>query len=88
MLLGGLASFGLWHLRSWGRILSIILGISWILAAIPYFVVGALSPQTHSFEFSVTAHNLVKIAAGTLIVCYLFQAKIKVLFRQHQSAPA
>jgi len=87
MLLSLLASLGLWTLKPWGRIISITLAVTWILAAIAYFVMGVAFPQSYSFQLDSTVRNAAKLVMGTLILTSMFLPRVKVVFRQDR-APA
>lgn len=80
-----LAACGLWFLRPWGRIVSIVLSIAWILDGIPYFVLRAL-PQSNPVTFSAAMHQGIKIVFGALIISYLSRASVKLLFHQRDTA--
>jgi hypothetical protein len=81
MLIGAgiaaVAGYGIWVLREWGRILSIVLaGISLLFALPGLFFVH----HVHTF-FLFGSVRLVHIALDGLIIWYLVQAEIKALFQ-------
>jgi hypothetical protein len=73
--------YGIWTLREWGRILSIVLAVVSLLFALP----GLLFMGLH-FHLFFGAYRLFRIAISILIIWYLMQPQIKSLFQR--AAPA
>lgn len=69
------AGYGIWTLREWGRILSIVLAIVSLLFSLP----GLLMMHLHLF---FGGYRLFRIAISILIIWYLVQPQIKALFRR------
>ncbi len=81
-LVAAIAGWGLWSMREWGRILSIVLAVISLLFSLP----GLLMMGLHLHLFFGT-YRLFRIAISILIIWYLVQPQIKVLF-QRGSSPA
>jgi hypothetical protein len=77
----GIAAYGMWALREWGRIMSIVLAIISLVFSLP----GLLMMGAHLHLF-FGAYRLVRIAISILIVWYLVQPQVKAVFRR--TAPA
>jgi hypothetical protein len=76
-----MAGYGIWTLREWGRILSIVLAVISLLGSLP----GLLFMGLH-FHLFFGAYRLFRIAISILIIWYLLQPQIKALFQR--TAPA
>jgi len=78
------AGYGIWTLREWGRILSIVLAVVSLLFSLP----GLLMMGLHLHLF-FGGYRLFRIAISILIIWYLVQPQIKALFRRTTpAAPA
>jgi len=81
MLIGagvaGVAGYGIWALREWGRILSIVLAAISLGFALPGLLLGH---HIHMF-FLFGTLRLIRIAIAGLIIWYLVQPQIKALFQ-------
>jgi hypothetical protein len=75
-----LAGYGVWTFREWGRILCIVLAVISILFSLP-----GLLLHMH-FGLFLGGYRIIKVAIQVLIVWYLVQPQIVVLFRP--TAPA
>jgi uncharacterized membrane protein (DUF2068 family) len=71
------AGFGMWTLREWGRILSIVLAVMTLLFSVP----GLLLMGAHLHLFFGT-YRLFRIAISILIIWYLVQPQIKAVFQR------
>lgn len=82
MLIGagiaGVAGYGIWALREWGRILSIVLAAISLVFALPGLLLGH---HMHMFFFFGT-FRLLRIAVAALIIWYLVQPQIVALFKR------
>ena len=79
-----IAGYGIWIMREWGRVLSIVLAVVALLFSLP----GLLLMGLHLHLFFGT-YRLFRIAICILIIWYLMQPQIKVLFqRTSPAAPA
>ncbi len=81
-LIAAVAGYGVWTLREWGRILSIVLAVIGLLFSFP----GLLMLGLHMNLFLGT-YRLFRIAIGILIIWYLMQPQIKVLFQPTTQTP-
>jgi hypothetical protein len=75
------AGYGIWMMREWGRMLSIVLAVIALLFSLP----GLLMMGAHLSLFFGT-YRLFRIAISILILWYLMQPQIRAVFRR--SAPA
>lgn len=75
--IAAVAGYGIWALREWGRILSIVLAVISLLFSFP----GLLMMGLHLHLFFGT-YRLFRIAISILIIWYLMQPQIKVLFQR------
>lgn len=75
-IVAAVAGYGIWTLREWGRILSIVLAAISILISLP----GLLFLGLH-FNLFFGGYRLLRIAVNVLIIWYLVQPQIKALFR-------
>jgi hypothetical protein len=83
-LVAAIAGYGIWAMREWGRILSIVLAVISLLFSFP----GLLMMGVHLHLFFGT-YRLFRIAISILVIWYLMQPQIKVLFhRQPPTGPA
>jgi len=80
-LVAAIAGWGMWSMREWGRILSIVLAVISLIFSLP----GLLLMGLHLNLFFGT-YRLFRIAISILIIWYLVQPQIKVLFQR--GAPA
>lgn len=80
-LIAAIAAYGIWALREWGRIMSIVLAVISLLFSLP----GLLMMGAHLHLF-FGAYRLIRIAVSFLIVWYLLQPQVKVVFQR--AAPA
>jgi hypothetical protein len=71
------AGYGVWSLREWGRILSIVLAVVSLLFSLP----GLLLMGLH-FHLFFGTYRLFRIAISILIIWYLVQPPIKALFQR------
>jgi hypothetical protein len=81
-LVAAIAGWGMWSMREWGRILSIVLAVISLIFSLP----GLLMMGLHLYLFFGT-YRLFRIAISILIIWYLIQPQIKVLF-QRAAPPA
>ncbi len=72
-----IAGYGIWTLREWGRILSIVLAILSLIFSLP----GLLMLGMH-FGFFFGSYRLLRVAISVLIFWYLMQPQIRSLFRR------
>lgn len=70
------AGYGVWTLREWGRILSIVLAVVALLFALPGLMLGL------HMHFFFGSYRLVRIAISILIVWYLMQPQVRSLFQR------
>jgi hypothetical protein len=75
--IAAVAGYGIWALREWGRIMSIVLAVLSLLFSLP----GLLMMGLHLNLFFGT-YRLVRIAISILIIWYLLQPQIKALFQR------
>jgi hypothetical protein len=80
-LVAAIAGWGMWSMREWGRILSIVLAVISLIFSLP----GLLMMGLHLQLFFGT-YRLFRIAISILIIWYLVQPQIKALFQR--GAPA
>jgi|SRR5579862_301057 len=72
----GIAGFGLWTMREWGRILSIVLAIITVLFSLPGLMFGLHGHVLFGgFRFF-------RVAISVAIAWYLLQPQIKALFQR------
>ena len=76
-LVAAIAAYGIWALREWGRIMSIVLAVISLLFSLP----GLLMMGAHLNLF-FGGYRLVRIAISGLIVWYLVQPHVKAMFRR------
>jgi hypothetical protein len=76
-----LAGYGMWTLREWGRILSIVLAVISLLFSLP----GLLMMGLHLNLFFGT-YRLFRIAISILIIWYLMQPQIRAAFQRTRAA--
>jgi hypothetical protein len=71
------AGYGIWTLREWGRILSIVLAAVSLLFSLPgLFLMGL------HFHLFFGTYRLFRITISILIIWYLMQPQIKALFQR------
>jgi hypothetical protein len=75
-VVAGVAGYGVWNLREWGRILCIALAAIALLFSVP----GLLMMGLH-LGFFFGGYRLIRIAISVLIIWYLVQPQIKALFQ-------
>jgi len=80
-LVAAIAGWGMWSMREWGRVLSIVLAVISLIFSLP----GLLMMGLHLHLFFGT-YRLFRIAISILIIWYLVQPQIKALFQR--GAPA
>jgi len=80
-LIALIAGYGMWMMREWGRLLSIVLAVIALLFSLP----GLLVMGMHLNLFFGT-YRLFRIAISILIIWYLIQPQIRVFFQP--TAPA
>jgi len=80
-LVAAISGYGIWAMREWGRILSIVLAVISLIFSLP----GLLMMGLHLHLFFGT-YRLFRIAISILIIWYLVQPQIKTLFQR--GAPA
>ena len=71
-----LLGFGLWKLKNWARILTIVVEVLWLLL----FLLGLLGQLAHFNIFSLI-WSLFWIAICCLIIWYLLKADVKAAFK-------
>jgi hypothetical protein len=76
-VVAAIAGWGVWSMREWGRILSIVLAVISLIFSLP----GLLMMGLHLHLFFGT-YRLFRIAISILIIWYLVQPQIKVLFQR------
>ena len=76
-LVAAIAGWGMWSMREWGRILSIVLAVISLVFSLP----GLLMMGLHLHLFFGT-YRLFRIAISILIIWYLVQPQIKSLFQR------
>lgn len=81
-LVAGIAAYGVWAMREWGRILSIVLAVISLIFSLP----GLFLMGLHLHLFFGT-YRLFRIAISILIIWYLVQPQIKALFQRGATAP-
>ncbi|HKD83934.1 MAG TPA: hypothetical protein VKB58_04220 [Terriglobales bacterium] len=81
-LIAAIAAYGIWALREWGRIMSIVLAVISLLFSLP----GLLMMGAHLNLF-FGGYRLARIAISGLIVWYLVQPHVKAVFRRAPAAP-
>ncbi len=81
-LVAVIAGYGIWAMKEWGRILSIVLAVIALVFSFP----GLLMMGIHLHLFFGT-YRLFRIAISILIIWYLVQPQIKTLFQDHAPAP-
>lgn len=74
------AGFGLWSLREWARILSIVLAVISLLFSLPGLLVGL------PFHLFFGGYRLFRIVISISIIWYLMQPPIRALFQRTASA--
>lgn len=83
-LIAAIAAYGIWTLREWGRIMSIVLAVISLVFSVP----GLLMMGVHLHLF-FGAYRLFRIAISVLIVWYLVQPQVRAVFRRTvPAAPA
>ncbi len=82
-LIAAVAGYGIWSLREWGRILSIGLAAISLLFSLP----GLFFMGLHLSLF-FGGFRLFRIAISVLIIWYLMQPQIRVLFQKPAPPPA
>ena len=80
-VVAALAGYGIWALREWGRILCIVLAVLSLVFSLP----GLLFMGLH-FSLFFGTYRLFRIAISILIIWYLIQPQIRVLFQRTASA--
>lgn len=80
-IVAAVVGYGTWNLREWGRVLSIVLAVISLLFSFP----GLLMMGLHLHLFFGT-YRLFRIAVAILIVWYLMQPQIRVLFQRGTTA--
>jgi len=76
-VIAGIAGYGVWNLRGWGRILSIVLAAISLLISLP----GLLLMGLH-LSLLFGGYRLLRIAISILIIWYLVQPQTKALFQR------
>lgn len=74
-LVACVAGYGMWTVRGWGRILSIVLAVIALLFALP----GLLA---FHFHFLFGTYRLFRLAISIAIIWYLMQPRIAALFKR------
>ena len=81
--LDAVCGYGLWAMKEWGRMLTIVLtAISLVFAVFTLF--GSMM----HFHIAAVFFTLVRIGIGALIIWYLSQPQIKAAFATPQLSPA
>ena len=75
--IAAVAGYGIWALREWGRILSIVLAAISLLFSVPGLLLGH-----HHVFFLIGSLHLIRIAIAVLIIWYLVQPQISALFQR------
>lgn len=82
-VLNAICAYGLWNLKEWGRMLTIVLtAISLALAALTFFV------SLLHFHIFGLFFVMVRMAIGALIIWYLSQPEVRAAFAAPQPYPA
>jgi uncharacterized membrane protein (DUF2068 family) len=80
-MIAAIAGYGIWTMREWGRILTIVLAVISLLLSFP----GLLMMGMHLHLFFGT-YRLFRIAISILMIWYLMQPQIRSVFQR--STPA
>ena len=83
--IAAIAGYGMWTMRGWGRILTIVLAAISLLAALPGFLIRAPLHLFGGFFFG--GFGLIRIAISGLIIWYLVQPQVVALFRTQGAVP-
>jgi hypothetical protein len=75
--IAAVAGYGIWKLREWGRILSIVLAALSLVFTLP----GLLMMGLH-LGFFFGGFRLIRIAIAILIIWYLVQPHVRALFQR------
>lgn len=76
-LLYAIAGFGVWSMREWGRILSIVMAVISLVFAVPGLLLTVMT--MHVFFFG--GLRILRIAISVLVIWYLMQPQVKAVFR-------
>jgi hypothetical protein len=76
-VVAAIAGWGVWSMREWGRLLSIVLAVISLIFSLP----GLLMMGLHLHLFFGT-YRLFRIAISILVIWYLVQPQIKALFQR------
>ncbi|HEY4900181.1 MAG TPA: hypothetical protein VIH91_05100 [Terriglobales bacterium] len=75
-LLYAVAGWGIWAMREWGRILSIVMAVVSLLFSLPGLLLMAMS-----MNMLLGGYRVLRIGISVLIIWYLTQPAIKTAFR-------
>jgi hypothetical protein len=82
-VLNAICGFGLWNLKEWGRMLTIVLtGIGMALGIMSFFI-----SMLHFHIFGLF-FIMIRLAIGGIIIWYLSQPQVKAAFAAPQLYPA
>ena len=76
-LLYAIAGWGVWAMREWGRILSIVMAVLSLLFSLPGLLLMAMS-----LNLFLGGYRIFRIAISVLILWYLMQPQTKAVFRR------
>ena len=70
------AAWGIWTMREWGRILSIVMAVISLFFSLPGLFLMAMS-----MNLFLGGYRVLRLGISVLIIWYLMQPQIKVAFR-------
>jgi hypothetical protein len=82
-VLNGICGFGLWNLKEWGRMLTIVITAIGLALGVFSFFISMLHFNIFGLFFI-----MIRLAIGGLIIWYLSQPQIKAAFAAPQLYPA
>ena len=71
-----MAAWGIWTLREWGRILSIVMAVISLFFALPGLFLMAMS-----MNLFLGGYRVLRIGISVMIIWYLMQPQVKAAFR-------
>jgi hypothetical protein len=75
-LVYAIAGWGVWAMREWGRILSIVMAVISLLFSLPGLLLMAMS-----LNLFLGGYRILRIGISVLIIWYLMQPQTKAVFR-------
>jgi hypothetical protein len=81
--LDAVCGYGLWNLKEWGRMLTIVLSAIGVVFA-GFSLLGSML----HFHIIAIFFTLVRIGIGVLVIWYLSQPQVKAVFSTPQLSPA